>query len=84
MHSGEKIAGSVWLTPEPQILLAPPAVVLGVVIEGEPHPPITHIGPAARAPNDTAEDLVVGIVSAPTCETVFKNYRSVMRNVSGP
>ena len=57
------------------------AAVLGVIIEGEPHPPITHIGPTVRAPNDTPEDLVVCIVSASAGETVLKNYRSNVRDV---
>ena len=55
--------------------------MLGVIIEGEPHPPITHIGPAARAPNDTSENLVVSIISASAGETFFKNYRPAVRNV---
>ena len=49
--------------------------MLGVVIEDEPHPPITHIGPAVRASNHTSEYLVQGIISASAGETFLKNYR---------
>ena len=62
-------------------LAGTPAIVLGVIIEGEPHPPITHIGPTVRAPNDTPEDLVVCIASAFGGETFLKNYRSDVRYV---
>ena len=49
--------------------------MLGVVIEGEPHPPITHIGPAVRASDHASEYLVQGIISASAGETFLKNYR---------
>ena len=49
--------------------------MLGVVIEGEPHPPITHIGPAVRASDHASEYLVQGIISASAGETLLKNYR---------
>ena len=55
--------------------------MLGVIIKGKPHPPITHIGPAARASHHTSEDLVEGIIAASAGETLFKNYRPYMRNV---
>ena len=49
--------------------------MLGVIIECIPHPAVAHIGPAARAANNTTENLVVCIVAAPTCDPFFKNYR---------